>query len=55
MTDSNTQSGPDNAGNSDLLLRAVINGTSDPVYVKDLSGRIIMANAALAKITGKDF
>jgi PAS domain S-box-containing protein len=35
------------------LLLAVMNGTSDPVYVKDRASHIVMANEALAKVAGK--
>ncbi|MEI6438413.1 MAG: MASE1 domain-containing protein [Candidatus Omnitrophota bacterium] len=35
------------------LLDAVINGTTDAVYVKDLQGRYLMFNAAAAKAVGK--
>ena len=34
------------------LLRAVIEGTGDAIYVKDLQGRYLMINPAGAKITG---
>ncbi len=35
------------------LLRAVIEGTSDAVFVKDLEGRYLLFNAASARLTGK--
>ncbi len=35
------------------LLMAVMDGTADPVYVKDRESRILMANEALAKVAGK--
>jgi PAS domain S-box-containing protein len=35
------------------LLRAVMDGTTDPVYAKDRESRILMANEALAKVVGK--
>ena len=35
------------------LLEAVINGTSDAVFVKDLSGRYLLINEAAATIVGK--
>jgi PAS domain S-box-containing protein len=35
------------------LLNAVIEGTSDAVYVKDLNGRYLHFNSAAARITGK--
>ncbi len=38
---------------SQALLSAVMEGTPDPVYVKDDQSRIIMANPALAKVVGK--
>jgi PAS domain S-box-containing protein len=38
---------------SQALLRAVMFGTTDPVYVKDRESRILLANPALAKIVGK--
>ncbi|MBI3911018.1 MAG: PAS domain-containing protein [Armatimonadetes bacterium] len=35
------------------LLRAVIEGTSDAVFVKDLQGRYLMVNSATARFLGK--
>ena len=35
------------------LLDAVVSGTSDSVFVKDLEGRYLMANAAVAQMVGK--
>lgn len=35
------------------LLRVVVEGTSDSVYVKDLEGRYRLFNAAAARVTGK--
>ncbi len=35
------------------LLDAIVNGTTDAVYVKDLRGRHLLANAAVARFTGK--
>ncbi|HZR46652.1 MAG TPA: diguanylate cyclase, partial [Candidatus Manganitrophaceae bacterium] len=35
------------------LLRAVIDGTTDSVYVKDLQGRYLMMNSAGARLFGK--
>jgi PAS domain S-box-containing protein len=35
------------------LLRAVMENTSDPVYVKDRQSRILMCNPALEKVAGK--
>ncbi len=35
------------------LLRAVIEGTSDAVFVKDLAGRYLLVNAAAAKFIGR--
>ncbi len=35
------------------LLRTIIEGTSDVVYAKDLSGRYLLANEAAAKVVGK--
>jgi PAS domain S-box-containing protein len=34
------------------LLRAVIEGTTDAVYVKDLAGRYLLCNAAAARLVG---
>ncbi|HUL28877.1 MAG TPA: PAS domain S-box protein, partial [Thermodesulfobacteriota bacterium] len=36
-----------------MLLSAIIENTPDPVYVKDVQSRIVMANRALAKVAGK--
>jgi PAS domain S-box-containing protein len=38
---------------SQILLRAVMEGTGDPVYVKDRESRILLGNPALAKVVGK--
>jgi PAS domain S-box-containing protein len=38
---------------SQALLRAIISGTSDAVYVKDISGRYLFFNDAAAQIIGK--
>jgi PAS domain S-box-containing protein len=38
---------------SQALLRAVIEGTSDAVYVKDLNGRYLLFNAGASQVTGK--
>ncbi len=38
---------------SQALLRAVMEGTPDPIYVKDRESRILMANPALSKVAGK--
>ena len=38
---------------SQALLRAVMENTSDPVYVKDRQSRILMCNPALEKVAGK--
>ena len=38
---------------SESLLRAVMEGTSDPIYVKDIESRIIMCNPALSEVVGK--
>ena len=35
------------------LLRAIVNGTSDAIYVKDPRGRYVMFNAAAERFTGK--
>lgn len=35
------------------LLQAVIEGTTDAIYVKDLAGRYLMMNSAAARIVGK--
>ncbi len=35
------------------LLDAVVSGTSDCVFVKDLDGRYLMANTAVAQLTGQ--
>jgi PAS domain S-box-containing protein len=37
----------------DALLRAIIEGTTDAVYVKDLQGRYLMINSAGARFLGK--
>ena len=37
------------------LMFNIIDGTSDLVSVKDIEGRMLLANRALAKITGKPF
>jgi PAS domain S-box-containing protein len=39
-------------GKSQSLLRAVMDGTPDPVYVKDGESRILMCNPALGKTAG---
>ncbi len=36
------------------MLHAISEGTSDPVYAKDLSGRYLLANAAAAHLVGKE-
>jgi PAS domain S-box-containing protein len=38
---------------SQTLLRAVMDGTSDPIYIKDKESRILLANQALAEVIGK--
>ena len=38
---------------SQTLLRAVMENTSDPVYVKDRQSRILTCNPALERIVGK--
>ncbi len=38
---------------SETLLRSIIDGVPDPVYVKDRSSRILIANPALARVVGK--
>ena len=38
---------------SHSLLRAVVEGTTDAVYVKDLQGRYLLINAAGARLLGK--
>jgi PAS domain S-box-containing protein len=38
---------------SQALLHAVMENTSDPVYVKDRESRILMCNPALEKVAGK--
>ncbi|HEY7075325.1 MAG TPA: PAS domain S-box protein [Solirubrobacteraceae bacterium] len=43
----------DQAGRSASLLEAVIEGTSDLVYVRDLAGRLMMVNRAAAKLFGR--
>lgn len=35
------------------FLHAIMNGIQDPVYVKDLESRIILANEALVRVAGK--
>jgi PAS domain S-box-containing protein len=37
---------------SDALLRAIVEGTTDAVFVKDLAGRYVMINAAGARVLG---
>ncbi len=37
---------------SHALLHSVIEGTTDPIYVKDLRGRYLLANAATARTIG---
>jgi len=39
--------------NSEGLLRAVCEGTPDPIYVKDSQGRIVWANPAMLRVIGK--
>jgi PAS domain S-box-containing protein len=36
-----------------ILLTSVVNGTSDAVYVKDTSGRYLLANSEVARVLGK--
>ncbi len=36
------------------ILRAVLESTTDAVFVKDLQGRYLMANAVVARIVGVD-
>ncbi len=36
-----------------ILLRAIIEGTTDAVFIKDLRGRYVMANSATANFLGK--
>jgi PAS domain S-box-containing protein len=38
---------------SESLLHTIIEGTTDPVFLKDHESKILMANTAVAKITGK--
>ena len=38
---------------SQTLLHAVMDGTSDSVYIKDRGSRIMLANQALAKVVGR--
>ncbi|MDR3592857.1 MAG: PAS domain S-box protein [Negativicutes bacterium] len=40
---------------SESLLRAVIDNSSDPIFVKDRSGRFLMANPATEKAKGVSF
>lgn len=35
-----------------MLLRAIINGTKDPVFLKDRKGRLLLTNQAMAKAMG---
>ena len=35
------------------LLRTVIEGTSDPVFLKDISGRYLLANSAFGQVVGR--
>jgi diguanylate cyclase (GGDEF)-like protein/PAS domain S-box-containing protein len=37
------------------LLRAVIEGTTDAVYMKDLQGRYVMVNSTVARVFGRSF
>lgn len=37
---------------NEMLLRAIINGTNDPVFLKDRQGRMLMANEATAAGNG---
>ncbi len=39
---------------SQTLLHALVEGTSDFVFAKDLAGRYLLFNAAAAKVTGKN-
>jgi len=41
------------AGESQTLLRAVTDGTSDAIYVKDRQGRYLLMNPAAARFSGK--
>jgi PAS domain S-box-containing protein len=41
------------ASESQTLLRAVTDGTSDAIYVKDRQGRYLLLNPALARFVGK--
>jgi PAS domain S-box-containing protein len=41
------------AERSDALLRAVVEGTPDAVFVKDLDGRFLMINGAGARVLGR--
>jgi PAS domain S-box-containing protein len=41
------------AQRSDALLRAIVDGTTDAVFVKDLEGRFLMINAAGARVLGR--
>ncbi len=43
----------DTVRESQMLLRAVIENTQDPVFVKDRQSRILLANQALATLVGK--
>jgi len=36
------------------LMQAIIEGVSDPIYVKDANGRYLLFNSAAARFTGKD-
>jgi PAS domain S-box-containing protein len=38
---------------SDALLRAIVNGTTDVVFVRDLDGRYLMINAAGGRMLGR--
>ncbi|NKE73399.1 diguanylate cyclase domain-containing protein [Candidatus Manganitrophus noduliformans] len=40
-------------GENHHLFRAVIEGTTDYIYAKDLQGRYVMANSAAARLLGK--
>ena len=43
----------DSGAGDDSLLQAIVENTSDDIFAKDLDGRYILVNAALAEFLGK--
>ncbi len=52
--DAQRRAAEDSLGQHTHLLDAVLDGTTDMVFIKDLSGRYLMANAATAQFVGRD-